>query len=185
MMSSLTSHSGAANVRGVGAQSKVASKKVSTASRIPGRASRGAGRPFAALAGAAGLLLTLTACWNAPEYLVLPPIPQPKAVVGIWANPGDGGRIDFGVDGTCRLTDIPEGALMLDAAGTDGKPTGPLVSTNDCTWSVDRDEPAIDLGVQKRATMIEVRGYDGTELAFYLGDPDQGEVYVLKKQPVH
>lgn len=182
-MSSSTSPSSAADARRVGAQPKIASKRVSTASRAPGRPKRGAGRPFAAIAAATGLLLTLTACWNAPEYLVPPPIPQPKAVVGIWANAADGGRIDFGADGTCQLTDIPEGALRLDAAGRDGKPTGPPVSTNDCTWNVDRDEPVIDLGVQKYGTMIEVRGYDGTELGFYLGDPDQGDVYVLKKQP--
>ena len=138
-----------------------------------------------AFVAAAGLVLTLTACWNAPEYLIPPPIPEPEDVVGAWVNPEDGGRIDFDADGTCQLTDIPEGALSLDPPGPDGKPTGNPVNTRDCTWRVDEDDPTIDLALEagKRGTMLAVRGYDGTELGFWLGDPDQRDVYMLVKQP--
>jgi len=121
----------------------------------------------------------------APEYLVPPPIPDPEDVVGAWVNPDDGGRIDFHTGGTCRLTDIPEGALSLDPPGPDGKPTGRPV-TADCTWQVDDDRAAVNLGLDagKRGTMIAVRGYDGTEIGFYLGDPDQWDHYLLYKQAV-
>lgn len=136
-------------------------------------------------AAAAGLVLSLTGCWNAPEYLVPPPIPEPEDIVGAWVNPDDGGRIDFRADGTCRLTDIPEGALSLDPPGPDGKPTGRRVDTEDCAWRVDEDDSSIDLTLeaQKRGTMLDVRGYDGTEVGFWLGDPDQRDVYLLVKRP--
>lgn len=138
-----------------------------------------------AFVAAACLVLSLSACWNAPEYLVPLPIPEPEDIVGAWMNPHDGGRIDFRANGTCQLTDIPSGALWLDFPGPDGKPTGQPVSTEDCTWRVDEDDPHITLVLeaQKRSTMLAVRGYDGTELGFWLGDPDQRDVYPLKKQP--
>jgi hypothetical protein len=130
-------------------------------------------------------VFTFTGCWNAPEYLVPQPIPEPEDVVGVWLNPDDGGGIDFHADGTCRITDIPKGALWLEPPGPDGKPTGQPF-TSDCSWQVEDERPAIDLGLDelKWGTTIAVRGYDGTELGFYLGDPDQRDVYVLEKQPV-
>jgi hypothetical protein len=96
-------------------------------------------------AAAAGLVLSLTGYWNAPENLVPTPVPEPEDLVGAWINPDDGGRIDFRADGTCRLTDIPEGALSLDPPGPDGTPTGRPIDTEDCVWRVDEDDPGIDL----------------------------------------
>lgn len=141
-------------------------------------------RPVSFVA-AAGLVFALGACFNTPEYLIPLPVPEPEDVVGAWVNPDDGGRIDFRADGTCGLFDIPEGALALDFPGPDGKPTGQRVSTEDCTWRVDEDDPHITLVLeaQKRSTMLAVRGYEGAELGFWLGDPDQRNVYPLEKQP--
>jgi hypothetical protein len=104
-----------------------------------------AGHAIVTFAAAAGLVLSLTGCWNAPENLVPTPVPEPEDLVGAWINTDDGGRIDFRADGTCRLTDIPEGALSLDPPGPDGTPTGRPIDTEDCVWRVDEDDPGIDL----------------------------------------
>jgi hypothetical protein len=46
---------------------------------------------------------------------------------------------------------------------------------------VDEDDARIDLALesQTRGTMLAVRGYDGRELGFWLGDPDKRDAYLL------
>jgi len=125
----------------------------------------------------------LTGCWNAPAYLVPPPIPEPEDVVGAWVNADDGGRIDFYADGSCRITAVPTGALWLDSAKVDGTPTGHPIDSDECEWQVEEDRPAISLRLLTlRSTTIAVTDYDGTEIGFYLGDPDQSDLYLLHKE---